>query len=236
MLSRISRGLLLVAALTGLPTVVQAEVKVKAFVYTEIQKSIPFEKAPWRAINKELQQQDGIINKTWLSGIDGTSVGGFYAFDSVENAQKFVTNYFPDEARSLGVAQRTLVFDALATKEASIDMNSMHFEGKLAQKVGAYVYTEVQLSALPFDNAPWRELNPVLKQQKGLLAKTWLSGLYTGTPGGLYAFDTIENAQKFAIDYFPQEAKQLNAAFTTRVFDASVTEEASREMNSPFYD
>jgi len=235
MLSRISRGLLLVAALSGLSTIVQADVKVKAFVYTEIQKTIPFEKAPWRAINEELKKQDGIINKTWLSGIDGTSVGGFYAFDSVGNAQKFVTNHFPDEARSLGVAQRTLVFDAVAVEEASRQMNSVHFGGKLKQQPGAYVYTEVQLSAFPFDKAPWRELNPVLKQQEGLLAKTWLSGLHTGTPGGLYAFDTIENAQNFAINYFPTEAKQLNAAFTTRVFDASVVEEASREMKSPFY-
>ena len=141
MLNRISQGLLLVAALTSLSTFVQAEVKVKAFVYTEIQKSIPFNKAPWRTINKELKKQDGIINKTWLSGIDGTSVGGFYAFDSIENAQTFVTNYFPDEARSLGVAQRTLVFDAVAVEEASRDMNSVHFGGKLTQQPGAYVYT-----------------------------------------------------------------------------------------------
>jgi hypothetical protein len=235
MLNHINRGLLLVALISGLSANAQEQTEVKAFVYTEIQKAIPFANAPWKAINRNLKQQDGIINKTWLSGIDGTSVGGFYAFDSIENAQKFVTNYFPSEARTLGVAQRTLVFDAVATKEASIDMNSMHFKGKLTQKVGAYVYTEVQLSALPFDNAPWRKLNPVLKQQEGILAKTWLSGLHTGTPGGLYAFDTIENAMKFAINYFPQEAKQLNAAFTTRVFDASVVEEASREMNSPFY-
>jgi hypothetical protein len=207
----------------------------KAFVYTEIQASVPFAQAPWREINKALKEQDGILNKTWLSGVDDLSVGGFYTFDSVENAQKFVTEYFPSEAKSLGVAQRTLIFDAVAVEEASKEMDSVHFGAKNKQQPGAYVYTEVQLSALPFDNAPWRELNPVLKQQEGILAKTWLSGLHTGTPGGLYAFDTIENAKKFAIDYFPTEAKQLNAAFTTRVFDASVVEEASREMNSPFY-
>ena len=207
----------------------------KAFVYTEIQASVPFAQAPWREINKALKEQKGILNKTWLSGVSDLSVGGFYTFDSIENAQKFVTEYFPSEAKSLGVAQRTLIFDAVAVEEASKEMDSVHFGAKNKQQQGAYVYTEVQLSALPFDNAPWRALNPVLKQQKGLLAKTWLSGLHTGTPGGLYAFDTIENAQKFAIDYFPTEAKQLNAAFTTRVFDASVVEEASREMNSPFY-
>jgi hypothetical protein len=208
----------------------------KAFVYTEIQASVPFAQAPWKEINKALKEQPGIINKTWLSGVGDLSVGGFYTFDSVENAQKFVTEYFPSEARSLGVAQRTLIFDAVAVEEASKEMDSVHFGAKNKQQPGAYVYTEVQLSALPFDSAPWRELNPVLKQQEGILAKTWLSGLHTGTPGGLYAFDTIENAMKFAIDYFPQEAKQLNSAFTTRVFDASVVEEASREMNSPFYD
>ena len=208
----------------------------QAFVYTEIQASVPFAQAPWSEINKALKQLPGIINKTWLSGVNDLSVGGFYTFDSIENAQKFVTEYFPTEARSLGVAQRTLIFDALAVEEASRQMESVHFGAKNKQQPGAYVYTEIQLSALPFDNAPWRELNPVLKQQPGLLSKTWLSGLNTGTPGGLYAFDTIENASKFAIDYFPTEAKQLNAAFTTRVFDASVVEQASREMNSPFYD
>jgi len=208
----------------------------KAFVYTEVQVAIPFTQAPWQEINQSLKQQPGILNKTWLAGIDDTSVGGFYTFDSIENAQKFVTQYFPSEARQLGRPQRTLIFDAEAVIEASQEMDSVHFGAANKQKPGAYVYTEVQLSALPFDSAPWREINKVLKQQPGILAKTWLSGLHTGTPGGLYAFDSIENAKKFAIDYFPTEAAGLNAAFTTRVFDASIVEEASREMNSPFYD
>jgi hypothetical protein len=207
----------------------------KAFVYTEIQASVPFEQAPWKKINQALKQQPGILNKTWLSGVGDHSVGGFYTFDSVENAQKFVTEYFPTEARELGVPQRTLIFDAIAVEEASKEMSSVHFGAELEKQPGAYVYTEIQLSALPFDSAPWRQINVVLKDQKGLMAKTWLSGLHTGTPGGLYAFDTIENAMKFAIDYFPTEAAGLNAAFTTRVFDAAVVEEASREMNSPFY-
>jgi len=208
----------------------------KAFVYTELQIAIPFDQAPWKDINQALKKQPGIINKTWLAGIDDTSVGGFYTFDSIENAQKFVTGYFPEEAKSLGRPQRTLIFDAEAVSEASKDMDSVHFGAPNKQQPGAYVYTEVQLSALPFDSAPWREINPALKQQAGILAKTWLSGLHTGTQGGLYAFDTVENAKNFAINYFPSEAAGLNAAFTTRVFDASVVEAASREMNSPFYD
>ncbi len=98
----------------------------------------------------------------------------------------------------------------------------------------AFVYTEVQLS-VPFDQAPWREMNPILKQQPGLINKTWLSGYQNNSVGGIYEFDSIENANKFAQDYFPTEAKQVGAAFTARVFDGSVTEEASRQMNSVHY-
>lgn len=208
----------------------------KAYVYTELQISTPFENVPWKRINDTIKKQPGFINKTWLVGVGNNSAGGLYTFDSIENAQKFVTEYFPAEARSFGVAQTTRVFDAAATEAASRDMNSVHYGEQLDVKPGAYVYTEVQLHALPFDKAVlWRTRNPILKQQPGLLSKTWLSGLDTGTPGGLYAFDTIENARKFAVDYFPTEAVTLNAAFYTRVFDANVTEAASREMNSPFY-
>ena len=207
----------------------------KAFVYTELQIALPFENAPWKDINNAIKKQPGFLNKTWLSGVDSQSVGGLYAFDSIENAQKFVTGYFPDEARSLGVAQRTSVFDALATEEASKDMKSVHFGAKLDKKPGAFLYTEVQLNVVPFDNAPWEKINEAIKKQPGFMAKTWLSGLHTGTVGGIYAFDTIENAKKFALNYFASEAASLNAAYTTRVFDASIVEEASKDMNSPFF-
>lgn len=206
----------------------------KAFVYTELQISVPFAQAPSQDVNVSLLQQPGLINKTWLAGTTNDSLGGFYAFDSIENAQKFVTGYFPAEARKFGVGQTTRIFDAAIVEEASKDMNSVHFDGKLKQKPGAYVYTEVQVS-VPFEDAPWRDINPGLKTQPGILAKTWLSGLHTNTLGGLYAFDTIENAKAFATKAFPAEAAGLNAAFYTRVFDASVTEAASREMRSPFF-
>ena len=208
----------------------------KAFVYTELQVSIPFSDVPWSRINETVRQQPGFIDKTWLSRVGTRPAGGFYSFDSIENPTKFCTGYFPSEARGIGVAQTTRIFDALATEEASRDMNSMHFGGKIARKPGAYVYTEVWLSAKPFnDTAPWHAMNPILKKQPGLLAKTWLSGLHTGTPGGFYAFDTIENATSFALDYFPTETASLNAAFYTRVFDGAATEAASKAMNSPFY-
>ncbi len=206
----------------------------KAFVYTELQISVPFADAPWREISDAIKQQPGFISKTWLAGVGNDSVGGFYSFDSIENAQKFVTGYFPAEAKKFGVAQTSRVFDASLVKDASQGLNSAHFGGKPADKPGAFVYTEVQVS-VPFEKAPWQDRNPVLKQQPGLIAKTWLSGLHTNTLGGLDAFDTLENARIFAIEAFPNTAAKMNAAFYTRVFDANATEDASRYLNSPFY-
>ncbi|MAO91605.1 MAG: hypothetical protein CMM81_08700 [Rhodospirillales bacterium] len=204
-----------------------------AFVYTEVQVSVPFDQAPWHEINKTIQQQPGFLNKTWLSGVKTNSLGGVYAFDSIENATEFVTGYFPREAASFGSAHNTRVFDAEIVRDASLGLNSPHFGGVPTQKPGAFVYTEVQIN-VPFEKAPWRDRNPVLAQQPGLIAKTWFSGVKTNTLGGLDAFDTLENATAFALQDFPKAAKKMNSAFYTRIFDATVTEAASREMHSPY--
>lgn len=208
----------------------------KAYVYTELQISIPFKKAPWKRINQAIKKQPGFINKTWLSGVGNQSAGGFYAFDSIENAQKFVTGYFPNEARDLGVAQTTRIFDATATEAASTAIGSVYYGKSLTSDPGAFVYTELQAHAVPFNSiVPWATRNPEIKKIPGLLTKTWLSGVHTGTVGGLYAFDTLENATDFALNNFPTVAKKLNKAFYTRIFDAKKTEAASRDMHSPFY-
>ena len=206
----------------------------RAFVYTELQISVPFADAPWRDINPQIQAQPGFRNKTWLSGVNNNSLGGFYEFDSIENAKKFVTGYFPAEARKLGVAQTTRVFDGDIVEEASRFLNSVHFGGVLTVEPQAFVYTEAQVSA-PFDQAPWRDMNPILKAQPGLLHKTWMSGVHTNSVGGFYAFDTLENATRFVTDYFPTETAGLNVAYTTRIFDASVVKEASLPLNTPFF-
>jgi len=205
-----------------------------AFVYTEVQISVPFDQAPWQEINRAIKAQPGFINKTWLSGVKTNSLGGLYAFDSIENAEKFVTGYFPAEAGGFGAAHNTRVFPAAPVREASQDLNSPHFGAAPAERPAAFVYTELQVN-LPFAEAPWRARNPVLKQQPGLLAKTWLSGLHSNSLGGFDAFDSLESAQKFAIEDFPKTAAKLNAAFYTRIFDAKVTEAASRDMHSPYY-
>lgn len=205
----------------------------KTFVYTELQLALPFSSVPWAELNPVLLKQPGLVNKTWLSGVGNNSVGGFYEFDSIENAKKFVTGYFPAEARNFASPQTTRVFDGSVVEEPSRFLHSLHFGGRRDRRIGAFVYTEAQVSA-PFDQAPWRPMNPILKSQPGLLHKTWLSGVHTQSVGGFYAFDTIENARKFCTDYFPTEAAQLNVAYTTRLFDASVVEEASRPLRSPF--
>lgn len=206
----------------------------KAFVYTEVQNSVPFEQIPWQERNPVISSQPGFMYKTWLSGLGNDSVGGFYAFDSLENAQKYVTEFFPNAARKQGVGHTTRIFDAVVVEQASRDMNSLHFGGNLDVKPAAFVYTELQLS-LPFVDVPWQQRNPVLKQVPGLLDKTWLSGVNTNTIGGIYAFDTIEHAKQYAFEDFPKTAKKLKASAYIRVFDASVVEDASRGMHSPFF-
>ncbi len=205
----------------------------KAFVYTEVQNSVSFGQIPWAKRNPVISSQAGFISKTWLSGLGNNSVGGIYSFDSMENAQKYVTEFFPKAVSKQGVAHTTRIFNAVVTEEASSDMNSPHFGGAIPTKPGAFVYTELQI-ILPFADVPWQKRNPVLKTIPGLLSKTWLSGV-NNTIGGFYAFDTIENAKHFAIEEFPKTAAKMNAAVYTRIFDASVVEEASRGIYSPFF-
>ncbi len=88
---------------------------------------------------------------------------------------------------------------------------------------------------MPFDQAPWQARNKSLKMLPGLQNKVWLSGLQTGTLGGFDAFQTLDHALDFAVNMFPETAAELGCAFYTRVFDAAVTETASRAMNSPYY-
>jgi len=100
--------------------------------------------------------------------------------------------------------------------------------------IKAYVYVEAQVT-VPFGEYPWDKNNPDIRQQPGFISKTWLSGLDNNSIGGFYAFDSIENAKKYVTGFMFEKASKLNIGITTRVFSAERVEDASREMNSPFY-
>ncbi|VAW50218.1 hypothetical protein MNBD_GAMMA05-2059 [hydrothermal vent metagenome] len=223
----------MIALWTIFSTAHAEEIMPKAFVYTEVQNSVPFDQIPWKSRNPIISSQPGFISKTWLSGSGNNSVGGIYSFDSIENAKKYVTKFFPNAVKKQGVAHTSRIFDAVIVEKASRDIGSAHFGGKISTKPGAFVYTEIQVN-LPFKNVPWQQRNPIIKKIPGLLSKTWLSGV-NNTVGGFYAFDTLENAKQFAIEVFPKTAAKMNAALYTRIFDARLVEHASRGMDSPFF-
>lgn len=101
--------------------------QIKAFVYVEAQVSVPFEQYVWSDDNVDIRQQPGFISKTWLSGTDNNSIGGFYAFDSVENAKKYATGFMAKKAAKLNIGITTRVFTAERVAAASREMNSPFF-------------------------------------------------------------------------------------------------------------
>lgn len=208
--------------------------KPRGFLYTEVQIAVPFDDAPWKKINEAILRQPGFMSKTWLSGLGTNSLGGFYAFETLESAQRFATDYFPSEARGFGVAHTTRLFDAAVVEEASKALNSPQFGADPGKAPGAFVYTEVQVHRA-FEDGLWKPRTEALRATPGLLSKTWLSGVHTQSLGGFEAFATLEQAKSYALDVFPKIAAGMEAAFQTRIFDATVTAEASRAMRSPYY-
>lgn len=96
----------------------------KVFLYAEYQLSVPFNDLDWEPINVDMKKHQGMKSKTWLSGFNTNTLGGFYEFDSVENAYKYVEGYlFPFSMESNGSLTIKL-FDGEVTKEAAMDMNS----------------------------------------------------------------------------------------------------------------
>jgi hypothetical protein len=96
----------------------------KLFLYAEYQVSIPFAQIDWVPINVEMKKFSGLQSKTWLSGINTNTVGGFYEFDSLENAQKYIDSLLIPFAKQVNGNLTVKLFDGESTKEASIGMNS----------------------------------------------------------------------------------------------------------------
>ncbi|MFF7234461.1 YdhR family protein [Streptomyces sioyaensis] len=96
----------------------------RAFLYTEVYTSVPFGEFPWKSINPQLKEVPGLVSKTWLSGIGTNGIGGFYEFDSVENALAYATGDFAAATTQAGATATTRIFDAEAVAEASTDLKS----------------------------------------------------------------------------------------------------------------
>ena len=97
-----------------------------------------------------------------------------------------------------------------------------------------FLYAEYQVS-IPFDHVDWRAVNPQMQKFPGLRSKTWLSGVNTGTVGGFYEFDTIDNARRYVDEMLLPFARQVGGSLTVKLFDGDVTAAASAGMGSPFY-
>jgi hypothetical protein len=96
----------------------------RVFLYAEFQVSIPFGQIDWAPVNAEMKKFAGLKSKTWLSGINTHSVGGFYEFDSIANAQAYIDNLLLPFAGKVSGNLSVRLFDGDVTGEASAGMGS----------------------------------------------------------------------------------------------------------------
>lgn len=96
----------------------------KVFLYAEYQVSIPFTEIDWTPINVEMKKFKGLKSKTWLSGINTHSVGGFYEFDAKENAQTYIDGLLVPFASQVNGNLTVKLFDGDVVEEASKGMRS----------------------------------------------------------------------------------------------------------------
>jgi hypothetical protein len=96
----------------------------KVFLYAEYQVSIPFTEIDWASINPQMQTFAGLKSKTWLSGINTNTVGGFYEFDSKEHAQAYIDGLLVPFASQIQGNLSVKLFDGDVVAEASKGMGS----------------------------------------------------------------------------------------------------------------
>ena len=100
----------------------------KIFIYAEFQVSVPFDQIDWEPINVNMKKFTGLKSKTWLSGVSNNSVGGFYEFDSIENAQNYIDNLLVPVTKELNGNLSVKLFDGDVVKNASIGMDSPFYQ------------------------------------------------------------------------------------------------------------
>ena len=96
----------------------------KIFIYAEYQVSISFDEIDWEPINPEMKKFAGLRSKTWLSGINNNTVGGFYEFSSLENAQKYIDELLIPFSQQINGNLSVKLFNGDVVAAASKDMNS----------------------------------------------------------------------------------------------------------------
>ncbi len=106
----------------------------KVFLYAEIQVGIPFTNIDWPAINVAMKKNPGLKSKTWLSGLNNHSIGGFYEFDSVANARAYAEGYLAEAAKQLGGTLSVKLFDGDVTEEANRGMSSPYYAKKQSKQ------------------------------------------------------------------------------------------------------
>jgi hypothetical protein len=73
------------------------------------------------------EKGDWFTNKTWLSGINNHTVGGFYEFDSVSNARTYAEGLLTHFAKQAGGSLTIKLFDGDVVAEGSQAMGSPYF-------------------------------------------------------------------------------------------------------------
>lgn len=96
----------------------------RVYLYAEFQVSAPFTKQVWGEANPAMHTVPGLRSKTWLSGIHTNSIGGFYEFDSIQNARAYAEGMLSDFARAANASLTVKLFDGDVVAEASKGMNS----------------------------------------------------------------------------------------------------------------
>ena len=102
----------------------------RVYLYAELQISAPFTKETvWGEANPAMHTVPGLISKTWLSGINPHTVGGFYEFDSVANARAYAEGMLAGFGKMFDCAVSVKLFDGDVVETASIGMNSPFYKG-----------------------------------------------------------------------------------------------------------
>jgi hypothetical protein len=99
----------------------------RVYLYAELQTSAPFTEAVWTEANPMMHTVPGLVSKTWLSGINTRTIGGFYAFDSLENAQAYATGMLTVFAKAMNASLTVKLFDGDVVAEGSRGMNSPYY-------------------------------------------------------------------------------------------------------------